>query len=79
MKKTAKSTSKPVAGIIAIAEAPDKTEIARTIRMPRYLWEAASKHSSAMTAKGRGRWSINLVVVDAIAEASKRWDEEKTG
>lgn len=71
MKKTAKSIDKTA------DSTPDKTEIARTIRMPRYLWEAASKHSSAMTAKGRGRWSINLVVVDAIAEASKRWDEQK--
>lgn len=51
-------------------------EVARTIRMPRQLWEAVSKHSSDMTARGRGRWSANLVVVDAIAEATKRWEAD---
>lgn len=65
-KATAKSSSKAVS----------VDEVARTIRMPRHLWEAVSEHSSAMTAKGRGRWSANLVVVAAISDACKQWETE---
>lgn len=83
MKKSAvatvKTTKKPTSGPSMAPEPSGADEIARTIRMPRHLWVAASEHSRAMTSKGRGRWSTNLVVVDAITQASKRWEGQKAG
>lgn len=73
--KTAKKTASDASDM----KPADTDEIARTIRMPRHLWVAASEHSRAMTSKGRGRWSTNLVVVDAITQASKRWEGQKAG
>ena len=68
--KTKKTPAKSKAKAVSV------DEVARTIRMPRHLWVAVSEHSSAMTAKGRGRWSANLVVVSAIADACKQWETE---
>lgn len=82
MKNKTKTPAKTPARTLgkAAAKAGGKAvsvdEVARTIRMPRHLWEAVSEHSSAMTAKGRGRWSANLVVVSAIADACKQWETE---
>ncbi len=54
-------------------------EVARTIRMPRNLWDAVSERSVTETAKGRGRWSANAIVVDAIRQAESGWGKESAG
>lgn len=57
------------------AEATPDEEIGWTIRMPRALAERIKARAAALTAKGQGKWTGNMVVVDALNKAAAGWEE----
>lgn len=48
-----------------------------TIRMPLALAAKVRARAVNLTARGQGKWTGNMVMVDAIANAVKTWGEEK--
>ena len=64
----------------AAPKEPDESaEVGWTLRMPRELAEQVKARAAALTALGRGKWTGNMVMVDAIANAAKSWnDKEET-
>lgn len=48
-------------------------EIGWTVRMPEPLAERVRQRAAELTALGRGKWTGNMVIVNAIADASKEW------
>ena len=49
-------------------------EVGWTVRMPRALRDRVHARAAALTAEGRGRWSGNLVVVEALTREADAWD-----
>ena len=49
----------------------DTIEVSWTVRMPRALAEAIKAHAESLTAEGRGKWSGNMVIVDALTRSLK--------
>ncbi len=62
--------AKPVS---AKSPPPTPEEIGWTIRMPRALADRVKARAVALSAQGRGKWTGNMVVVDAIEQAAKGW------
>lgn len=54
---------------------PETEEVGWTIRMPRALAEKIKARAAALTSKGRGKWTGNMVAVDALETAAKDWEK----